>query len=89
MNKSERVIVKWSKKENDWVSRWPEWKNRNAKIVGNNFFTMIQEYEKLKSKDWEGKPTGFVSLRQFLSDAGFDPDTFTISVKVKTTKEDI
>jgi len=37
----EEVSVKWNKKENDWVSKFPEWKNRNAKILGNNFFTIV------------------------------------------------
>jgi hypothetical protein len=44
----EKVTVTWNKKEKDWNSRYPEWKNRNAKILGNNFFAMIQEFEKWK-----------------------------------------
>jgi len=68
-----KVVVKWSKKEQDWISKYPEWENRNARILGNNFFTMIQEFEKWKSEE----------LRKVLSDAGFDPDTFTITVKAK------
>lgn len=83
----ERVIVKWSKKENDWISKYPEWKNRNAKIAGNAFFTMIDQFEKLMRTNWEGKPTGFVNLRQYLIDGGFDPDTFVISVKAQTQPE--
>lgn len=81
--RKERVTVKWSKKENDWVSRYPEWENRNARITGNAFFGLITEWEKFMSKNWEGKPTGFKSLRDYLSDGGFDPDTFTISVYAK------
>ena len=79
----EKVTVKWSKKENDWLSKYPEWKNRSVRIIGNSFFNMISKWEEFMSKDWEGKPTGFVSLRQYLSDGGFDPDTFTISVNAK------
>lgn len=79
----EKVTVKWSKKENCWISTYPEWKNRNAKILGNNFFTMIHEFEKSKSFDWQGKPTGFKTLRDFLDEGGFDPDTFTIKVHAK------
>ena len=71
--KGEKVTVKWSKKENDWISKYPEWENRNARILGNNFFTMISEFENWK----KGK------LRDVISNAGFDPDTFTISVRVK------
>ncbi len=69
----EKVTVKWSKKENDWVSKYPEWENRNARILGNNFFEMIKEFEK-----WKGE-----SLRQVLINGGFDPETFTISVNAK------
>jgi len=79
----EKVTVKWSKREQDWISRYPEWNNRNARIVGNSFFGLIQEWEKFMSKDWEGKPTGFTTLRNYLDEAGFDADTFTISVQAK------
>lgn len=81
--RKERVTVKWSKREKDWQSRYPEWKNRNGRITGNAFFYMIQKFEEFMSKDWEGKPTDFKSLRQYLDDGGFDPDTFTISVYAK------
>ena len=83
----EKVIVKWSKKENDWQSKWPEWENRNAKITGHAFFDMIRKWEEFMSKDWEGKPTGFTNLRDYLSNGGFDPDTFTISVNAKIKEE--
>lgn len=83
----EKVTVKWSKKENDWVSRYPEWPNRNGRITGNAFFSMIQEFEKFMSKNWEGKPTGFTNLRDYLISGGFDPDTFTITVNA-LKKED-
>ncbi len=73
----EKVTVKWSKREKDWVSKWPEWENRNAKILGNNFFGMIREYE-----EWSGK-----KIRNIISEAGFDPDTFTISVKAKSRQQ--
>ncbi|MGA9651902.1 hypothetical protein [Pedobacter sp.] len=87
MRSKEKVTVKWSKKEKDWQSRYPEWENRNARIVGNQFFNMIREYEEFMSKNWEGKPTGFTTLRDYLSQAGFDPDTFTISVNAKVKAE--
>lgn len=44
---------------------------------------MIQEFEKWKKFDWEKKLTEFKSLRDMLDEAGFDPDTFTISVNAK------
>lgn len=83
MRSKEKVTVKWSKKENDWLSKYPEWENRGARITGNAFFTMIRKFEEFMSKDWEGKPTDFKSLREYLSNGGFDPDTFTISVNAK------
>ena len=67
------VKVKWNKKEQDWNSHYPEWTNRNARILGNNFFAMIRQFE-----EWKG-----CSLRETISSAGFDPDTFVISVKAK------
>lgn len=85
MKRKERVTVKWSTKENDWQSRYPEWQNRNARIVGNSFFNMIRKFEEFMGKDWQGKPTKFKSLRQYLSDAGFDPNTFSISVYAKSS----
>jgi hypothetical protein len=77
----DKVTVKWSKKESDWQSRYPEMPNRNGRITGNAFFTMIRVFEESMSKDWEGKPTGFTNLRDYLKSGGFDPDTFCISVK--------
>ena len=82
----QKVTVKWSKKEKDWISKYPEWKNRNARITGNAFFDMIRLFEEFMSKDWNGKPTGFIDFRKYLSDCGFDPDTFSITVYAK--KED-
>lgn len=79
----EKVTLKWSKNESDWIVKYPEWKNRNARITGSAFCSMIQEFEKFMAKNWEGKPTGFTNLRDYLSDGGFDPDTFTISVNAK------
>lgn len=66
-----KVTVKWNKKENDWITKYPEWKNRNARILGLNFLTMIQEFEKWKGED----------LRKVIEGAGFDPDSLTITVK--------
>lgn len=83
MSSKEKVTVKWSKKEKDWVSKYPEWKNRNARIVGNSLFNMIRLFDENISKNWEGKPTEYKSLRDYLEKGGFDPDTFTITVKAK------
>jgi hypothetical protein len=71
----EKVTVKWSKKGKDWQSRYPEWGNRNARIVGNAFFTMIRRYEEFM------QPSGYIDFRDYLTKAGFDPDTLTITVK--------
>jgi len=76
----EKVTVKWSKKEQDWISKYPEMPNRNGRITGNAFFLMIQKFEEFMRTDWEGKSTGFTSFRTYLKDGGFDPDSFTISV---------
>jgi hypothetical protein len=73
----EKVTVKYNPKDKDYVSRYPEWENRNARILGNNFFTMIQEFEK-----WKGE-----KLADVISNAGFDPNTFCISVNAKLKEE--
>ena len=76
--KKPTVTLAWSKGERDWILRYPEWPNRDARILGHNFFTMIQEFEQQRKGD---------TLRQLISDAGFDPDTFTITVKAKEQEE--
>lgn len=76
-----KVTVKWNKKEQDW---WSKYNNLLEKGVGRIFFDMIRKYEDYMSKDWQGKPTDFISLRKYLEELGYDPDTLTISVKAKT-----
>lgn len=83
----QKVTVKWSKKENDWQSKYPEWENRNARIPGNAFFSMISYFEEKMRSNYKGEPTGFKDFRTYLSEGGFDPDTFTISVCAKIEDE--
>jgi len=80
---SKKVTLRWSKKENDWICEWPEWENRSAKAIAGGFFDMIQKFEEFMSKDFEGRPTGFVTFREYLLSGGFDPDTFKITVEAK------
>lgn len=75
--------MKWSKKEKCWISKYPEWENRNGRITGNSFFNMITMFDESISKNLEGNPTQYDSLRDYLDKGGFDPDTFTISVNAK------
>ena len=75
-----KVTVKWSKKENDWISNYP---SRNGRITGNAFFNMIRKFEEFMSTNWEGKPTGFTNIRDYLSSGVFEQDKFTLSVKEK------
>ena len=77
---TDKAEVVWSKKENDWVGKYP---NRNGKIVTGSFFTMITEFEKFMSYNWKGERTDFKDFRTYLEEGGFDPDTFKISVKLK------
>lgn len=81
----EKVTLKWSKSQKDWVARYPEWKNRNGKITGNTFFLMIQKFEEFMTRDWAGQrlDNNFINFRDYLESGGFDPDTFTISVNAK------
>jgi hypothetical protein len=71
----EKVTVKWSKREKDWQSRYPEWPNRNARIVGGAMLSMITRFEERM------QPMGYKDFRDYLTKAGLDPDTFTITVK--------
>lgn len=80
MTKTEKTVIKWSKKEKDWIVIYP---NRNGRIFGHNMFVMIEKFNEFKSKDWQGNPTGYIDFRQHLISGGFDPDTFTITVKSK------
>jgi hypothetical protein len=78
--KRKKVVLKWNKKEKEFNSRYPEWNGGGARAVSNAFLGMITSFEKEMASDWEGKPTGFTNFRDYLSGAGFDPDTFTILV---------
>lgn len=58
-----KVSLRWSKREKDWVVKYP---NRNGRAVGNSFFTMITQFERFMSKDWKGEPTWFKGFREYL-----------------------
>jgi len=83
----EKVTVKWSKKEEDWLNKYSDSNVANTRNAGKAFFTMIGKYEEFMRFDWEGKPTGFTTLRDHLSKLGFDPDTFEIKVHAKNKLE--
>lgn len=74
--KRESITLKWSKKIRDWEAKYPEWKNRNARILSLNFLEMIASFERWKKED----------LEKVIENAGFDPETFQIVVKAKETK---
>ena len=74
----EKVTLKWSKRERDWIIHYP---NKAGATVGSAFFDMIRKFDEFMSRDWEGKPTGYTDFREYLSNAGYNPDTFQIIVK--------
>ena len=76
----EKVVLKWSKKNKDWVCDYP---NNNGRTIGGDLFMMIRKYNDYVSKDDNGNPTNHPQLRQHLEALGYDADTFTISVKKK------
>lgn len=82
MSKVKKVVVKWSKKEQDWKTNF---ESNAGKAVGRAFFDMIKYFERHMEADWQGRPTGFINIRHYLSNLGYDPDTLTISVKTKPT----
>ena len=68
MEGKEKVVVKPNKKCTDYICKYP---NRNGRILGNNIFTMIQQFE-----DWKG-----AKLTDVIRNAGYDPNTLKITVK--------
>ncbi len=77
MKAKEKVTAKWSKKENDWLIRWPEYKNRNGKITANFISGMIEYANNYV------KQLGCKDLRDYFESGGFDPDTFEIKIHAK------
>lgn len=76
-----KTTVKWSKKENDWVCKYPD---RNGRLIGDALFTMIDKFEEFMKTDHTGGKTDFTNFRDYLTSAGYDPDSFNISVKKKS-----
>lgn len=79
----EKVTLKWSKKENDWIIQYPEWGNRNARILGINLLSMVQDFEGVSGN----------SLRDLINnckcdDKSFNADSFTIIVRTNEKKEE-
>jgi hypothetical protein len=73
----ERVWSKWSKKESDWIFRYPEYKNSNGRITAKFISGMIE------TADNTVRSLGYENLRDYFEKGGFDPDTFTISINAK------
>jgi hypothetical protein len=73
MNK--KLILKWSKQENDWQVKYPN--NAGCSLMGV-LFDMIQTDK--RRINWEE------DLIKLLTDRGFDYKTFTITVnQIKTS----
>ena len=68
-----KVVLKWSKKQNEFIAKYPAMQNRNGSIVAKAFLYMMTDFEKSIKND----------LRTYLTEGGFDADSFTITVKVK------
>lgn len=78
------LIVKWWKKEQDWAAFY---QNRNSRILGRVFCQMISDFEERMKIDWQGNPTDFKDFRQYLINAGFDPDSLRITIKELPKKD--
>lgn len=74
----EKVTAKWSKREKDWLYRYPEYKNRNGRKTAHFFDTIIK-----MANDYAVEKLGYKNLRDYFESGGFDPDTFTISINAK------
>lgn len=73
----EKVTLRYSKKEKDIVTSYPEYKNRNGKITANILYTFYEMAEKY------AKENGYKDLREYFDKGGFDFETFTISINAK------
>lgn len=76
----QKLTLKWSKKEKDWVCDYPDNAGKN---ISGGLFVMIRKYEDFMSVDWQGKPTDYIGFRETLDKMGYDPDSFKITVKKK------
>lgn len=77
MRCKEKVTLKYSKARKDFISRYPEYSNRNGEITGL-FFTNLYYLAESKANE-----LGYDSLRDYFDKGGFDIDTFTISINAK------
>lgn len=69
-----KVVMAWSKKEGDWIIKWPD---REGKTLSGPFFDMTKTTG--HRIDW-GEP-----LLKILEDRGYDATTFQISVQKKAS----
>ena len=83
MRSKEKITIKWSRKGKCWIAKFPEWGNRNASILSKNLLSMINLYEEDMKKLFKNDPERFKSLYDYISEGGFDPETFSISVNAK------
>lgn len=65
-----KVILKWSKRENEWICKYPEMTNRNGSVTAKIFLNFIHNFENKMNCDF----------RTHLEKWWLNPDTFTIRV---------
>ena len=73
----EKVTLKYSKKEQDFITKYPEYKNRNGRITGNFLLGLLELAEETVIS------RGNESLRDYFDKGGFDIETFKISINAK------
>lgn len=76
----EKVTLRYSKRQKDIVTSYPEYTNRNGKITANILYTFYEIAEKY------AKERGCKDLREYFDKGGFDFETFTISINAKNNK---
>lgn len=72
MAKKEKIELKWSNKENDWLFNYPD---NAGKSMADVFFDMIKTTG--HRTDWKQ------DLKQMLEERGYDYSTLKITVKKK------
>lgn len=73
----EKVTLKYSKAEKEFLVKYPEYKNRNGRITGNFFSGLLDMAEQ------RVKELGSENLKDYFEKGGFDIETFTISISAK------
>ena len=68
-----KVVLKWSKKENEWVCKYPEMPNRNGSITAKIFLSFIKDFENKMNCDFKKHlESGWLNPKSFIVKVDFN-----------------